>query len=272
MADFQPAFVAILGDLVFDGNDKNHWNHLDSTIKPLRETPLLPLLGNHDYCSNTLYLNDQVYCNNNRPWQEFHNRFPLTTSSSVTTWYSRIHDEQLGILWLDSNYHRLTTEQWELQQLWLQKTVENWESDPEIRGIVFLAHHPPYTNSLVVSDDEYVQSTFVPIYCQARKSLAFFTGHAHGFEHFVRDCNAGNSTAKKHFVVTAGGGGPRPTKAGNKYPDLLEGLFQSPRPFHYLQVSLLDESRGIRVQAHGIIENGETNVRLLHEFEQEFPG
>ena len=27
MAEFQPAFVAILGDLVFDGNDPNHWNH-----------------------------------------------------------------------------------------------------------------------------------------------------------------------------------------------------------------------------------------------------
>jgi hypothetical protein len=62
-------------------------------------------------------------------------------------------------------------------------------------------HHAPYTNSSLVSDAIDVRQAFVPAFFASRKTRAMVTGHAHGYERFVRE--------GKTFIVTGGGGGPR---------------------------------------------------------------
>jgi hypothetical protein len=193
--------VVMLGDLVFDGSDPVHWQHFDYTIRALAkgQTPIFPLLGNHDYCSNNMYLIESQSFNNDAAWKEYSHRFPYRSSLSngdmQTTWYSHIYGSasmggaQLGLIWLDSNTYRMTKEQWQHQMAWLEAIIQAMESNRRVRGILFSTHHAPYTNSLVVSGNEFVQDWFVPIFCRSKKSMLLFTGHAHGLEHFAHDCS-----------------------------------------------------------------------------------
>jgi predicted MPP superfamily phosphohydrolase len=97
IANTSPAFVVILGDLVFDGSDPVHWQHFDYIIRALakKQTPIFPLLGNHDYCSNNMHLIESHSCNNEAAWKEYSHRFPYRSSLSngdvQTTWYSHIY-------------------------------------------------------------------------------------------------------------------------------------------------------------------------------------
>jgi hypothetical protein len=301
IARTSPGFIALLGDFVFDGNDQSHWKHFDYTIQEFArlQIPLFPVLGNHDYCSDTMYIIESKRCNNDVASQEYSKRFPasflLSNKGKQTSWYSRLYGSksmggaQLGMIFLDSNFYRLDEEEWESQMKWLNAVISDIESNERVRGILFFAHHPPFTNSLSVSGDKHVKQHFLPVFCRAHKSMTFFTGHAHGLEHFVHDCSTelqGTSrvenNASRHFVVTGGGGGPRPARGLHQanyrnYYDIL-GETKIPRPFNFVRVSFLlgpnDKARevktGIRVEAHGI-NKGEKAVRLLHQFDIFWP-
>lgn len=205
---------------------------------------------------------------------------------------------QLGLIFLDTNVKRLTGTQWAAQLAWLDSTVAAFEADDVVGGVMFFAHHPPFTNSLVVDDDEDVKRDVLPVFCGAGKAVAFLTGHAHGLEHFVSNCGATvgtapaadaatdstTDTASKHFIVSGGAGGPRhprgyhPTSERG-HEDVL-GETITPRPFNYLLVSFMlssgttssggggggsaDEVVGVKLAAHGL-DKGETETRVLFE-------
>ena len=237
--------IAHVGDMVFDAASEEEWQRFDNHLASIadRRVPVLPAMGNHEYAGSRALARRQVT-----------SRFPWL---APTTWYTRRFD-RLGLVWLDSNRSNLGP-QFEEQRLWFERTLAAYDADSAIRGVLVFCHHPPYTRSTVVSGSEDVVAAFMPPFMLATKTLAFLSGHAHGYEHYV--------AGKKHFIVTAGGGGPRPAGLGTKsWPGVVDAYpGQSKRPLHYL---LVDQSgSGIAVRMRGVADAG---VRELDAFDVAF--
>jgi hypothetical protein len=238
VTDADPAFVVVVGDFVFHGADEEHWQLFDVTAAPLRDagTPWLPVVGNHEYWGR-----------NKSALAHLRDRF---SRLATDTWYSDRYGS-LGLVVVDSNVAELDDSAWQRQAEWYSAEMAAFNDDPDIQGILVFAHHPPFTNSTIVSGDEDVQATFVPAFCESAKGLAFIAGHAHGYERFVRGPDEACGSREHHFIVTAGGGGPRPDSlrsvedTGHK--DLYDG--PAPRPFHYLW--MMPTAEGVSVEVRG---------------------
>ncbi len=163
-----PDFLAIVGDLVFCGSSAANWTAFDTLATPLYDAcvPVFPLLGNHDYGIMR-----------HAALRHFFTRFPHLERCH---WFSRTYGP-LGLIFLDSNARRLPVAQWRKQVRWYKQEIQRFEQRPDIRGVLVLLHHPPYTNSILISDDLAVQRAFVPPFMQARKTLAMISGHVHSY-------------------------------------------------------------------------------------------
>ena len=224
-----PAFLVHLGDMVDWGESKRAWNHFDKLIKPVLDAkiPIFPVLGNHDYFGSHKSI----------ALANAYQRFPPLKESH---WYLK-SDEGLALIFLDSNMEKLGALRWSNQLAWLKKTMSDLNSDPSVRGIIFFNHHPAFTNSRVTGDEPVINQFFLPIFSSSKKTIAYITGHAHGYEHFM--------DAGKHFIISAGGGGPRVeylTGSEARHKDLFTG--PAPRPFNYLLVQPSDDNVVIRVK------------------------
>lgn len=237
----EPDFVALLGDLVFRGSSSAEWARFDTLASPIRlaRIPVLPVLGNHEY-----------WVARGPALSNFFARFPHLEGRR---WHAVTYGP-LRILALDSNLRFLTPSIWEEQRLWYEEQLRQSDADRDIRGILVLVHHPPYTNSTVTSDEIHVQRTFVPGFERSAKTLAMLSGHVHSYERFLR--------AGKAYVVTGGGGGPRVRLASESRRRHTDDLFAGPsvRDFHYLvgEVTPL----GLEIEMKGMPKGGEQFAAL----------
>lgn len=249
LAAQKPKAVFGLGDFVSYGFSQHDWRRFDQLMKPLYSAsiPVYGLLGNHDYWGGDEGL------------KLAYQRFPQLQKSH---WY---HEQisELAFIMLDTNKSRLSKIQWEEQKEWFKNKLGELDQASSVKGIVVLTHHPPYSNSQVTGADQSTQDEFVPIFDQAKKTLAFISGHAHGYEHF--------HFGSKHYLVSGGAGGPRVSYhvgKEQKYKDLYPGKI--PRPFNYL-LFMTDKS-GVKVMVRGFDKN-ETQARILDEISMPFsPG
>ena len=69
-----------------------------------------------------------------------------------------------------------------------ERTIARHDADPNVRAIVGLWHHPPMTNSWLVTPCPVVRREFVSRLAASPKAIAAFSGHCHGFEHFEVLC------------------------------------------------------------------------------------
>lgn len=241
--------VVIAGDMVFQGSSETHWGYFDWLMEPLhrRGVSVLPALGNHEYYGSLADSRARI-----------RERFPRLARRS---WYS---DQwgAVGMIWLDSNVDELAPERWQAQRSFFQRALSDFDADPRVRAVLVFMHHPPFTNSTLVAPDETLQREVVPAFCEARKTLAMFTGHAHGYERFVRGAALGCGARDRQFVVTGGGGGPRPSGLRSEAETRLHDACEDPAPraFHYLLLS--QDEVGVTITARGI-NTGETAVHAL---------
>ncbi len=227
VAQENPAFVVLLGDIVDKGDDDREWQGFDAVAAPLREhhIPIFAALGNHDYWG------EQELALRN-----FFERFPYQKGATWTA--VRFHS--VGILLLNSNFSSLTPGEIRDQDTWYHDRLASLQQDSSISAIIVGCHHPPYTNSTVVSDNHDVQKHFVRPFLAASKGAIFFTGHCHAYEHFFEH--------GKNFVVSGGGGGPRQTLesgASCRHHDLFSG--GPVRPFHFCEVTVHPDSLSVQV-------------------------
>lgn len=215
LAEHHPDAIVHLGDMVFYGSSTADWTYFDNATKPIRDKniPVYPLLGNHEYFGS-----DETMLKNVR------DRFPAFR----TTWYSMVIDSVAYVM-LNTNVSDIGLKEMSKQHKWYRSTMSAYEHSDSVAFIVVAGHHPPFTNSTVVSDAELLQMYFVPTFMLSQKSAVWFSGHCHAYEHFYMGL--------KHFVVSGGGGGPRQRVLRQPHQRHID-MYEAPmvRPFHYCTV------------------------------------
>lgn len=213
-----PDFLILLGDMVFNGSSADEWKRFNDDAFFLRkaELKIFPVRGNHEY-----------FGNNSDAVKNFEAQFPFLNGRS---WYA-IRTDNTAFILLNSNFNELSEQEKSEQQIWYKKTLEQFNEDSTISGVIVCAHHPPFTNSTVVESDENVKKYFVVGFEKYAKCKMFFSGHCHSYEHFKIE--------GKDYVVSGGGGGPRQeldTTDSKKYNDQFYG--SKIRPFNFCKLYL----------------------------------
>lgn len=226
--------VIHLGDITaFADNDKE-WIPFDNFYDSLKnqKVPLLPVAGNHEYMLNPT-----------KGIANFHKRFPERKTTYSVNKYG-----VFAIVILNDNFDQLSKEFIQAQDDWYRRTLNDLDSDTTVRYVFVCSHHPPFTNNTVTSPDQTTKEHFWDLFFESKKTVAYFSGHCHAFEHFAFlpyvptpvNRNKRFSNSLKHCFVSGGGGGiQHPLLTGDKvrYPDIAD--FDSElRPFHYLRFSV----------------------------------
>jgi 3',5'-cyclic AMP phosphodiesterase CpdA len=244
----RPELLVITGDCVFNGGSDSQWAAFDDLTRPLRDArvPVAVALGNHEYWAGADAATHVLP------------RFPLNERHR---WFSLAFGP-LRIVVLDSNAGALGDAVWSSELEWYAKTLQSFDSDPAVRGVVVTFHHPPYTNSTVTGDEPVVQQRLVPPFASAKKTLAMLNGHVHSYERYVRD--------GKTFVTSGGVGGPRAllaTGSARRHPD---DRYAGPalRDFNFTVYTL--GANGVSAQVRGLAR-GEATWHVLDAFELPWP-
>jgi predicted phosphohydrolase len=249
IARIQPDFVALLGDLVFRGSSRSSWIDFDAMWAPVAKAHVatFPVLGNHEY-----------WLSRNAGLVHFFTRFPRLCGRR---WYAARYGP-LGLVFLDSNRHALTAFLWATQMRWLDRTLARFDAASDVRGVLVLLHHPPFTNSTVTSDARHVQREIVPFFAAAQKTLAMIAGHVHSYERFER--------GGKHYVVAGGGGGPRVRLHEGPRRRHADDAFAGPalRSFHFLQFT--PSAEGLEAVVCGL-EKGGSDFAPMEGFRMTWP-
>ena len=216
--DEVPSAVFHLGDQIALGFLEKSWAAIDTFGVQLaaKKIPYYPILGNHELI---------FFSGMGR--QKFEERFPHVNN---TGYVRRVGP--LAVVLLNSNFGNLSPEDARKQQAWYEDTLGGLEKDSTVDLVVVGCHHPPYTNSTIVSPSKEAQQFFVPPFLAASKCRLFVSGHCHAVEHFK---NGG-----KDFLVIGGGGGlQQPLLVGpeRRWTDEFPVKTEL-RMFHYLRCSI----------------------------------
>ncbi len=204
------------------------WKPIDNFLLRLKkeDIPFYPTLGNHEFF---LFAEAGM--------AQFAARFPDYSPTGSMQIVGNV-----AIILLNSNFNQMDQYEMDMQENWYQDALRTCDADTAIKAVVVGCHHPPYTDSEVISSDQQVRSNFVPPFMESKKSILFLSGHSHAFEHFVQE--------KKHFLVIGGGGGLQ-HQTDEKNEILSEGFIRKQTDienFFYLQASAKEQQLKLRVQ------------------------
>jgi hypothetical protein len=218
--ELNPKSVVHLGDLVSMGSAGNSWEDIDQFVRKLhdKEIEFSPVPGNHEY----LIFSTKGISN-----------FALRYPYAKLTGYSRRY-ANVAIVLVNSNFDELSEDKRLGQLHWYRKTLADYDNDPSVDFVIVGCHHPPFTNSKIVSGSKEVRDYYLPEYYESKKCKLFISGHAHAYEHFRMN--------GKDFLVIGGSGGiQHPLRVGKnaEYQDLFSSS-EEKRMFHFLTI----KSRG----------------------------
>jgi len=206
-----PTNLFILGDITGAGSQNHLWKPIDEAIQKLRHQNVAvhALLGNHEY-----------FFNSKKAIDNYRVRFP----SDALNGYC-IRAGYIGVVMLNSNFDRLSTEEANLQQKWYMSVMDSLDNDPSIKAVLICTHYSPFTNSKVVCPSRTVQNCFLPRFFASQKTKLFLSGHSHNLEYFAKD--------KKHFLVTGGGGGMAQSLYADKKQRFTNLIDWSEKPIYF---------------------------------------
>jgi Icc-related predicted phosphoesterase len=217
IAEANPAFICMTGDIVYNGYDANDWRVWDTETSAWRDKKIAiyPSLGNHD-----LHGDPKVALAN------YFQRFPELHGSR----YYSVRAANTLLLVLDSALEETIGPQGE----WLASRLDHVPADVEF--VFLMLHHPPYTSS---SDDKMYggghsargQEQALAKMLEQRQATAHFrmvvfSGHVHNYERHEH----GGVT---YFV--SGGGAAHPYAIERSPHDLFQGKAVN---YHYLLVEV----------------------------------
>ncbi len=173
IAQTNPAFVSLTGDIVYNGYDKDDWKVWDSETAVWREKKMTvyPALGNHD-----LHGDEKVALAN------YFERFPDLKNSL----YYSVRAANTLLLVLDSSLDETSGPQGQ----WLTRKLDHIPGDVDFVFIVL--HHPPYTSSSDAkifggghsarSQEQKLAKTLEKWQQNQRARIVVFSGHVHNYE------------------------------------------------------------------------------------------
>lgn len=178
-----------LGDNVYqtgtEAEFQSNFFDIYKDIKLMRQTPLFPALGNHDY-GNSATLQD----NHDIPYK---NNFSLPEqgqsggfASGRWEYYSYVVGNALFVA-CDSHGEENNKRFWldEAQRRWLINTLEWAKTNGKIKWTILYWHHPPYTQGSHDSDNNQdlidIRQNLIPIVDQYKVDLVL-CGHSHVYE------------------------------------------------------------------------------------------
>jgi UDP-2,3-diacylglucosamine pyrophosphatase LpxH len=248
----QIAGLVIVGDLVYTGGSRSDWGHFDGLVAPFaREMPVLPAIGNHDYYCVLIQK-----CMHHVVPKEFRLRFPWFAPGQP---YAVAYGDVM-LAFLDSETEL------EAQGAWLEERMAEWA--PTYRAVLIFFHRAPYTDAVTgnAEPDLNAQEQIVSRLKGAAPVPIVITGHIHGYEHQVVD--------GIHYVITAGGGGPRVMLGAERPSDVYRGpecerneLGHVLRPFNYLLIERREDA--LSFTARGFC--GADDVSVIESFEVPLP-
>ncbi|HKM47747.1 MAG TPA: metallophosphoesterase [Terriglobales bacterium] len=173
IAEANPAFVALTGDIVYNGYDKDDWKVWDSETAVWREKKMTvyPALGNHD-----LHGDEKVALAN------YFQRF----SDLKNSVYYSVRAANILMLVLDSSLDETSGPQGQ----WLNQKLDHISGDVDFVFLVF--HHPPYTSSSDAkifggghssrSQEQELAKMLEARQQNQRARIVVFSGHVHNYE------------------------------------------------------------------------------------------
>ena len=227
IAETNPAFISLTGDIVYNGYDKDDWKVWDSetSVWRTKKIPVYPALGNHD-----LHGDEKIALGN------YFERFPDLKNSV----YYSVRAANIFLLVLDSSIDESAGPQGQ----WLTRKLDHIPGDVDFVFIVF--HHPPYTSSSEAknfggghsarSPEQNLAKMLESRQQNLRARLVVFSGHVHNYERHEH----GGVT---YFVTGGAGAHAYPIERAPDDP------FQSKEVnYHYLQVEV-DRNR-LKITMH----------------------
>ena len=227
IAETNPAFISLTGDIVYNGYDKDDWKVWDSetSVWRTKKIPVYPALGNHD-----LHGDEKIALGN------YFERFPDLKNSV----YYSVRAANIFLLVLDSSIDESAGPQGQ----WLTRKLDHVPGDVDFVFIVF--HHPPYTSSSEAknfggghsarSPEQNLAKMLESRQQNLRARLVVFSGHVHNYERHEH----GGVT---YFVTGGAGAHAYPIERAPDDP------FQSQEVnYHYLQVEV-DRNR-LKITMH----------------------
>jgi len=234
IAQENPVFIAIGGDIVLDGDNAKDWQVWDAETSIWRERkiPVYPAIGNHD-------LHGEL----NTALANYFQRFPDLQENRFYS--ARIANSLMLVL--DSNLDELTGS----QGAWLTAQLDHLPTDVEF--VFFVFHHPPYTSSSdqkVFGGGHSARPTELALakmleerQQRTRARFIVFNGHVHNYEHHEH----GGIT---YFVT--GGGGAHPYLIARAPDDPYKDMGVN---YHYLLVEM--DHSAAKITMHKVeIKNG----------------
>lgn len=204
----KPAIVFHTGDLVENGLIPAQWTIFNQIVSDLIEiAKFYPVLGNHEN-NSPLYFDNFVLLNNER-------------------WYS-VEKDNLYFIVLDSNSDcSIGSEQY----LWLENNLQNINKN--IKFIIAIFHHPPFSTGPHDEDEKGLRQTIVPLFEQYGVDIVF-NGHDHDYEMSLYN--------NIYYIVTGGGGAPLYDQARTSpYSQLFTKIY------HFCKLSLVNNQLIIEV-------------------------
>ncbi len=241
MRDEHPAFVVHTGDIARVGGLASQWEIFDRDFAPLRDAgiALWPVFGNHEYIGDDAAGRANYFAR--FPWLDGHDAY-------VRDWRG------LRFLLFDSNTDALGADGVRRTRDWLAAQLERADADDDVRAVLLVCHHPPYSNRIRPGESDWVRDVVVPLAAEYPKARALFVGHVHSYEHFYE---GGLQT-----IVTGGGGSPlhellEPGRPGTR-PDLYDG----DRGFHYCRVRV-----GARIEVEVVLRRAPGRWEVVDRFD-----
>jgi Icc-related predicted phosphoesterase len=234
IAEADPAFIFIGGDITYNGNEPNDWRVWDRETEVWRQRHITvyPALGNHDlHGDRTIAL------------ANYFQRFPAIENNRF---YS-VRAANTLMLVLDSSLNETSGRQGE----WLAKKLDSVPSNVDF--VFLILHHPPYTASSGKASggghsarhpEQLLAQMLEERQNRSHARFVVFSGHVHNYEH------------QEHNGVTyfvTGGGGARPYPIERTAADPLFGKTVN---YHYLLVEI-DGGKMLVTMKRVELENGQ---------------
>lgn len=225
-----PSYLFFLGDITSAGSNKHSWTPIDTFLNRLSkvQTQVHAIPGNHEYYRS--------------PKEGIMNYSKRFHGNSLVGYC--ITSDSMAVVMLNSNYKRLTREQIFQQQQWYGSKMDSLDADPGVKVIIVCLHHPPFTNSTIVSPSKAVHKLVLPRFNSSPKARLLLSGHSHNLEYFKNNPN-------KYFLVLGGGGGlTQPLRLPGKrfYTDLIQ---QNNKPL-YFYVTISRTGNILNLKARGL--------------------